>query len=91
MKFKSLDSGDSLIRSIHSNDDNLTSSMHWPDEGKNEISYQQQPAPKHQYKTYRDDSESDGGSTNQRPKSTEPNSSLGSKVRKLRPRDGDLM
>ena len=35
----------------------------WPDEGKNEISYQQQPAPKHQYKTYRDDSESDGGST----------------------------
>ena len=42
---------------------NLTSSMYWPDEGKNEISYQQQPAPKHQYKTYRDDSESDGGST----------------------------
>ena len=37
--------------------------MHWPDEGKNEISYQQQPAPKHQYKTYRDDSGSDGGST----------------------------
>ena len=37
--------------------------MYWPDEGKNEISYQQQPAPKHQYKTYRDDSGSDGGST----------------------------
>jgi hypothetical protein len=37
--------------------------MYWPDEGNNEISYQQQPAPKHQYKTYRDDSESDGGST----------------------------
>ena len=42
---------------------NLTSSMYCPDKRKNEISYKQQPSPKHQNHIYRDDPESDGGST----------------------------